>query len=66
MNTVEQIQAAIDRLPAADFGRLADWVAARRQAAWVEEMERDAKAGKLDFLFEEAVSERGVWDGGKG
>ena len=60
MNTVEQIQAAIDRLPAADFDRLADWVAARRQAAWVEEMERDAKAGKLDFLFEEAAAERGV------
>jgi hypothetical protein len=58
VETLEQIEAAIGRLPSAEFSRLADWVAARRQAAWVDEMERDAKAGKLDFLFEEAAAER--------
>ncbi|MGA2052470.1 MAG: hypothetical protein ABSH19_04075 [Opitutales bacterium] len=58
MESVEQIEAAIDRLPPAEFSRLADWVATRRQAEWVQEMERDAKAGKLDFLFEEAAEEQ--------
>jgi hypothetical protein len=32
--------------------------ATRRHAEWVRQMEEDAKAGKLDFLFEEAAEER--------
>jgi len=58
MNTVEEIEQAVQRLTPADFGRLASWISARYHALWTEQMERDATSGKLDFLFSEADAER--------
>jgi len=58
MVTVEQIEQAIEKLAPGDFTRLAAWVAARHHDEWAQTMEKDAKAGKLDFLFSEAETER--------
>lgn len=58
METIEQIEQAIERLAPDDFVRLAAWVAARHHDEWTEQIGRDARAGKLDFLFAEAENER--------
>lgn len=58
MNTVEEIEQAAERLAPSDFARLASWVSARHHELWTRQMERDADAGKLDFLFDEAGAER--------
>ena len=58
MSTVEEIEHAVEQLAPADFDRLAAWVSARYHDRWKGQMDRDAAAGKLDFLFNEAESER--------
>jgi hypothetical protein len=58
MNTVEEIERAAEQLPPSDFARLASWVSARYHDLWKRQMERDATAGRLDFLFNEAAAER--------
>ncbi len=58
MSTVEEIEQAAERLAPSDFDRLAAWVSARYHELWNLQMERDAKAGRLDFLFDEAATER--------
>ena len=58
MNTVEEIEAAAEKLAPSDFDRLATWVSARYHEFWKQRMDSDAAAGRLDFLFEEASTER--------
>ena len=63
METVEEIQHAIQSLSEDDFDRLRKWIA-EREAGWDDwdrQMAADIKAGKLDFLVAEAMKER---DGG--
>jgi hypothetical protein len=57
MNRVEEIEAAIDRLPPEKYRRILEWFRERDQRLWDEQMDRDAASGKLDFLFDEAVYE---------
>jgi hypothetical protein len=58
MDRVEEIEAAIENLPPEQYRRFAEWFRAREQAQWDEQINQDSSAGKLDFLFEEAESER--------
>ena len=58
MNTLEQIEQAAEQLAPSDFARLALWGSARYHDRWKRQMDRDAAAGKLDFLFNEAAAER--------
>ena len=58
MTTVEQIEQAAEQLAPSDFDRLAAWVSARYHELWKRQMDSDAAAGKLDFLFHEADTER--------
>jgi len=58
MTTLEEIEQAAERLAPAEFDRLAAWVNARYHNLWSQQMDGDAAAGKLDFLFNEAESER--------
>jgi hypothetical protein len=62
MDRVEEIETAIDRLPAEEYRRVVEWLLAREQAHWDERIDRDSSVGKLDFLFAEAESEseRGI------
>jgi hypothetical protein len=57
MDRVEQIETAIANLPPDQYRRLLDWLRAREQARWDEQLDADSAAGKLDSLFEEAESE---------
>jgi hypothetical protein len=53
VDRVEEIEAAIERLPPEEFRRIAQWLLERDQVRWDEELDADSAAGKLDFLFEE-------------
>jgi len=58
MNTVEDIERAIEGLPPAEATRLAAWLLKRANAEWDRQMQKDGAAGRLDFLFVEADAER--------
>ena len=58
MATVEDIENAILKLSAEDYARFLEWFRERDQQVWDEQMDRDAAAGKLDFLREEAQNAR--------
>jgi hypothetical protein len=57
MTTVEDIEKAIAKLSAPEFDRLRDWFEEFQAARFDAKIERDAKAGKLDRLAEEALAE---------
>ncbi len=59
MSRVEEIEAAIDSLPDAEYRRLVQWFRVREQERWDDQLESDSVAGKLDFLFDEAEAESG-------
>lgn len=48
MSTVEEIEAAIARLPKDEFWSLTDRLIARREKEWDVQIEADARAGRLD------------------
>ncbi|MDD5261499.1 MAG: hypothetical protein PHD76_06575 [Methylacidiphilales bacterium] len=54
---MEEIEKAIAELPESEFWKLTDRLINRREDAWDRQIEADAKAGKLDFLFTEADAE---------
>lgn len=53
MPTVEQIEAAILALPAADYRKLTTWLAEREADERCAEFEQDVLAGRLDTLAAE-------------
>ena len=57
MGRVEEIEAAIDSLPPAEYRRIVQWFRAREQTRWDDQLDSDSSAGKLDFLFDEAEGE---------
>jgi hypothetical protein len=57
MSRVEEIEAAIDGLPAEEYRRIVQWFRVREQRRWDEQMDADSLTGKLDFLFHEAEGE---------
>ena len=58
MSTVDDIERAIELLAPEDLARLSRWFAERQNALWDRQMDHDSAGGKLDFLFNEADSER--------
>jgi hypothetical protein len=59
MSTVEEIQSAIEKLPSRERGKLRSWFMAKDSRDWDRQIEKDAKAGKLDGLAGEALAEWG-------
>jgi hypothetical protein len=57
MTTVEDIEKAIQKLGAGEFNRLRAWFEEYQAARFDEKIARDAEAGKLDRLAEEAVAD---------
>lgn len=55
MAKLEHLQSEIESLPAEEFARLRQWFAEKDWQRWDEELELDIAAGKLDFLFDEAL-----------
>ena len=55
--TVEDIEKAIKKLGAAEFDRLREWFDEYQAARFDEKIARDAEAGKLDHLADQAVAD---------
>jgi hypothetical protein len=55
--TVAQIKSAILKLSLQELTQLTDWVLDLGEQQWDRQIERDAAAGKLDFLAREAFEE---------
>jgi hypothetical protein len=51
VTTLEEIQAAIARLPKEDLERLSAWIIQKYQADWDRQIEEDSESGALDFLI---------------
>jgi hypothetical protein len=57
MSTVQEIEAAIEKLPTAEFLALVDRLRERQADLWDRQIQDDAKAGRLDFLGREAQAD---------
>ncbi len=57
MSTVQEIEAAIQRLPREDVFRLHEVIQHRFDDEWDKQFEDDAISGKLDHLAEGAIAE---------
>ncbi len=56
MTKLEKIERDIQTLGKEDLRRLADWFADFQADLWDEQIEADAKAGKLDAMAERALA----------
>jgi len=56
--SLAEIKSAVRELSPRELAELAAFVSEQDNAAWDEQIERDAASGKLDFLFQEADEER--------
>jgi hypothetical protein len=54
MTTVEELEMAVDALSQEEYSRFRSWFLERDWEKWDQEIEEDAKAGRLDFLIREA------------
>jgi len=57
MTTVEDIEKAIAALAPRELDRLRDWFEAFQATRFDEKIERDAQAGRLDGLAEQAIAD---------
>ncbi len=57
MASVLEIEKAIASLPPDDLAELRAWFEEFEAAAWDEQLEEDARCGKLDALAEEALED---------
>jgi hypothetical protein len=58
MSRVEEIERAIEELSPDEFRQVAQRVHDIEAERWDKELDRDAAAGKLDFLRQEAQADR--------
>ena len=58
MSRVDEIEQAIQALSPEEFTRVAQRVHELEQERWDRQLDKDAAAGKLDFLRAEARAER--------
>jgi hypothetical protein len=56
--SIQDIEAAIKTLPKEELAQFDQWYQAFHEEQWDEQIRRDVKSGKLDFLLKEAQSER--------
>ena len=55
--TIEDIEKAVAKLPPEQLAQFRDWFEAFDAARFDQKIERDAKAGKLDRLADEAIGD---------
>ena len=55
--TIEDLEKAVAQLPPDQLAKFRDWFEAFDAARFDEKIERDAKAGKLDRLAEQALAD---------
>ena len=54
MSTVQEIQAAIQKLKPQEIHEVADWLQELREELWDRQIDADAKAGRLDKMVAKA------------
>lgn len=57
MSTVQDIEAAVRRLPEKELSSFRAWFAEFDAAAWDKQFEQDVAAGRLDKLADEALND---------
>jgi hypothetical protein len=57
MSEVEELEKQIENLPPEDLSKLRSWFYELDARLWDQQIEADAKAGKLDGLIGEAMAE---------
>jgi hypothetical protein len=55
--TIEDLEKAVSKLPPDQLAKFRDWFEAFDAARFDRKIERDAKAGKLDRLAEQALAD---------
>ncbi|MES9856504.1 MAG: hypothetical protein ABW166_07880 [Sedimenticola sp.] len=58
MTTIQEIKSAIGSLPHQEYMQLLGWIHDKDWSDWDNQLENDAKSGKLDFLAREALEEK--------
>ena len=61
MLTLEEIKSAISALSEEDYIRLREWFSGKDWEQWDKEIEEESSSGKLDFLVEEAETEKAAF-----
>ena len=56
MSTVQEIETAIQKLKPHEIHEVADWLLSLREELWDQEIDADAKAGRLDGMIATAKS----------
>ena len=59
MIEIEEIKNAIESLPEEDYIQFRQWFSERDQKHWDDQIEEDSASGKLDFLIDDALEEKG-------
>jgi hypothetical protein len=57
-NRVKALEQDVSKLDETELRHFAKWFSDYQDRIWQKQISRDAKAGKLDFLLEEAKSEK--------
>jgi hypothetical protein len=57
MTKLEEIEAAVEKLSLAELAKLRAWLDDLEEQRFDEQIERDAKAGKLDKLAAQAIAD---------
>ena len=58
MSRVQRIQTEIESLSDEDYSKLRKWFSERDWEKWDRQIKEDSESGKLDFLIEEALTEK--------
>jgi hypothetical protein len=56
MNTVDEIEKAVSKLPPEELAAFRAWFEAFDEERFDEKIDRDAASGKLDRLFGDAIT----------
>ena len=55
--TIVELEQAVTQLTEEEFARFREWFEEYEAQLWDEQIERDAKAGKLDKIAEQALND---------
>jgi ribosomal protein S12 methylthiotransferase accessory factor YcaO len=58
MSKISAIREAIETLSEEEYVQLRQWFSERDWKKWDQEIEKDSKSGKLDFLIKEAFDDK--------
>ena len=58
MLALKEIEKEILTLPKKDYSNLRNWFYSQDSEKWDDQIKQDSESGKLDFLINEALSEK--------